>query len=314
MLSRNSLDSAGSLHANQQENDADITSSAAQSLDGLLSVAAHHTSSELLPQDSSQIHATLEGGAQLLERLPSVAVVQPAALRKHSPARNHTAAQREVSEVPQHMVLGGPEPYAQGSLPDLPAQSDAESVSASGDLSGGNMAADAHTTACSANMPDGATNDDAVTLTAGADSAMSVAQRSNTVLGSAPAEEPLPAAPQKTNLQSEKAVASLTAVPVLLPVPVAAAMTAQLDSKDMPEAQSAGSQPHQDAQLSEAESVSPAASDSGSMLGDNRSHQARTHVSDDESSSCASSNHAAVLEVDKAEQPSTKTSPEYKVT
>ncbi len=317
MLGINSLNTTGLLHADQQENDADIASSAAQSADGLLLVAAHHTSLELLSQDSSQIHATVEGGAQLLERLPSVAVVQPAetAPRKHSPARNHTAAQHEVQELPQHMILGKPEPYAQPSLPDLPAQSDAESVSASGDLSSGSVAADAHTTACSAHMPDGAINDDAVTLTANADGAMSASQSSSTGLGNVPAEEPLPVAPQKVTSQSEKAVASLTAAPALLPMPVAAAQAAQLDSKDVPEAQSASSLPHQDAQLSEGKSVSPAASDSDSMLGDNRSNQARTHVSDDESSSCAASSMlTAVLEVESAELPSTKASPEYKVT
>ena len=316
MLSRNSLDSTGPLHANQQENDADITSSAAQSLDGLLLMAAHCTSSELLPQDSSQIHATVKGGAQPLECLPSVTVVQPAERRRHTPDINHTAAQREVLQVRQHMILGEPEAYAQASFPDLPAQSDAEYNSASGDLSSGSMAADAdaHTVASSCHMLDSAINDDAVTLTADADGGMSLSQSSSTGLGKAPAEEPLPVASQKTRIQSGKAVVALTAAPALPPVPVAAAMTAQLDSKDMPEAQSASSQPHQDARLSEAESVSPAASDLGSVLGDSRSHQARTHVSDDESSSCAaSSNHAAVLEVGKAGLLSMKASPEYKV-
>jgi len=315
MLGRKGLDTNGPWHADRQDH-ADITSSAAQSLDGLLSMVPHHTSSELLTQDSSQIHATVKNVAQSLERLPSMAVVQPAETvpRKHTPARADIAAQHEVQELPQHMILREPEPYAQASLPDLPAQSDAESVSASGDLSSGGMAADAHTMACSAHMPDGAINDDAVILSADADSAMSVSQSSSTGLGIEPAEEPLPAAPQKTRLQSEKAVVSLTAAPALLPTPAAAAMTAQLDSKDMPEAQSASSQPHSGAQLSEAESVSPAASDSGSVLGDNRGNPARTHVSDDEGSSCdALSMHAAVLEGDSSELPSTKASPERKV-
>ncbi len=316
MLGRNSLDSTGPLHANQQEQDADITSSAAQSPDGLLSVAAHHTSLELLPQDYSQARATVEGGAQLLERLPSVAVVQPAATvsRKHTPARADIAAQHEVQEPPQHMILREPEPGAKASLPDLPAQSDAESVSASGDLSSSSIAADAHTTASSDHMPDGASNDDAVALSAEADSAMSASQSSSTGLGSAPAQEHLSVAPHKTSLQSEKAVASMTAVPALLPMPVAAAMTAQLDSKDVSEAQSASSQPHSDTQLSAAELLSPAASDSGSVLGDNRRNQARTYVYDDESSiGAAPPTHAAVLDGDSAELPSTKASPEHKV-
>jgi len=316
LLGRHSLNSAGPLQANQQENYADTTSSAAQSPDSLPSVAGHHMSSELLPQDSSQVHATVKGGAQSLEHSSSVAVGQPAesVLRKHTPARNHTAAQHEVQEVPQHMILGEPEPYAQASLPDLPAQSDAESVSASGDPSSGSMAADAHTVAGSAYMPDSAINDDAVTLSADADGAMSASESSRTGLGSAPAEEPVPVATQKIRLQSEKAVASLTAAPALLPLPVSAATAAQLEAKGMAEAQSASSQPHQDAQLSEAESVSPAASDSGSVLGDNRSNQASKHVSDDESSSCAASSvHTDVLEVDSAELPSKKASPDYKV-
>ena len=316
-LGRSSLNSTGSLHADQQENDADITSSAAQSPDGLLSVAAHHTSSELLPQDPAQIHSTVKGGALFLERLPSVAVVRPAerAPRKHIAAGDHTAAQHAVQELPQHMILGKPEPYAQASLPDMPAQSDAESVSASGGPSSGNTAADAHTVAGSAHMPDSAINDDAVTLSADADGAMSALQSSSTGLGNASAEEPLSITPQKTNLQSEKAVVSLTAAPALLPMPVAAATAAQLGAKNMAEAQSASSQPHQDAPLSEAESASPGASDSGSMLGDNRSDQARTLVSDDASSSCAAPPmHAAVLDGDSAELPSKEACPEYKVT
>jgi len=97
-------------------------------------------------------------------------------------------------------------------------------------------------------------------------------------------------------------------------LPVSAATAAQLEAKGMAEAQSASSQPHQDAQLSEAESVSPAASDSGSVLGDNRSNQASKHVADNESSSCAASSvHTDVLEVDSAELPSKKASPDYKV-
>ena len=317
MLGRNSLDSTGPLHANQQENDADFTSSAAQSLDGLLSVTRQHTSKELLPQDSSQIHATVEDSAQSLKRLPSVAVMQPAEIvpRKHTPARADIAAQHEVQELSlQELSLRGPEAYTQASLPDLPAQSDAESVSASGDLSSGSLAANAHTVVASAHMPDSAINDDAVTLTANADGAMSASPSSRTGLGSAPAQEHLSVSPQKTRLQSEKAVASLTAVPALLPTPVAAATAAQREAKDMAEAQSASSHPHSGAQLHEAESVSPAASDSGSVLGDNRSNQASTHVSDDESSSCAAPPmHAAILEGNSAELPSKKASPEHKV-
>ncbi|DBA83826.1 TPA: hypothetical protein ACH3X1_006346 [Trebouxia sp. C0004] len=317
MLGRNSLDSTGPLHAYQQDNFADISISAAQSLDGLLSEAAHQTSSETLPQDSFLFHATDECSAQDLEHLPSVALVQSVETvpRKHTPARNHTAAQREVQELPQHvMILGEPEPHAQASLPDLPAQSDAESVSASGDLSSGGVVADAHTVAGSAHMPDSAINDDAVILSADADGATSASQSSSTRLGSTPAEEPLPVASQKVRVQSEKAVVSLTAAPALLPLPVAAATAAQLEAMNMPDAQSASSQHHQDAQLSEAESVSPAASDSGSVLGDNRSIQASTHASDYESSSCAATSlHAAVLKVDSAELPSKKASPEYQV-
>ncbi|KAL0041911.1 hypothetical protein WJX79_008730 [Trebouxia sp. C0005] len=79
MLGRNSLNSTGPLHANQQENDVDIISSAAQSADGRLSVAAPHTSSDLLPQDSAQIRALVKDSAQILERLPSVAMVPEAA-------------------------------------------------------------------------------------------------------------------------------------------------------------------------------------------------------------------------------------------
>ncbi|KAL0037503.1 hypothetical protein WJX77_000390 [Trebouxia sp. C0004] len=211
MLGRNSLDSTGPLHAYQQDNFADISISAAQSLDGLLSEAAHQTSSETLPQDSFLFHATDECSAQDLEHLPSVALVQSVETvpRKHTPARNHTAAQREVQELPQHvMILGEPEPHAQASLPDLPAQSDAESVSASGDLSSGGVVADAHTVAGSAHMPDSAINDDAVILSADADGATSASQSSSTRLGSTPAEEPLPVASQKVDsaeLPSKKA-------------------------------------------------------------------------------------------------------------
>ena len=317
MLGSNSLDSPGPLHANQQEIDADITSSAAQSLDGLLSVTHQHTSKELLPQDSSQLHDTVKDSAQSSKRLPSVAVMQPAEIgpRKHTPARADIAAQHEVQELSlQELSLRGPEAYTQASLPDLPAQSDAESVSASGDLSSGSLAANAHTVVASAHMPDRAINDDAVSLTANADGAMSASHSSSTGLGTAPAEEPLLVTAQQVTSQSQKAEASLTVVPALLPMPVAAATAAQLDSKDVPEAQSASSQPHSGAQLSEAESVSPAASDSGSVLGDDRSNQARTYVSDDESSSCAApSMHTAALEVESDELPSTKASPEHKV-
>jgi len=49
--------------------------------------------------------------------------------RKHTPARADIAAQHEVQELSlQELSLRGPEAYTQASLPDLPAQSDAESV------------------------------------------------------------------------------------------------------------------------------------------------------------------------------------------